>query len=50
MTFDICTMYDTIRPMRKILLLLLCCGALCACGVRSDLAQPTGPLRDYPVY
>ncbi len=38
------------EQMKKIVLLLLCAFVLCACGVKSDLSRPNGPLRDYPVY
>ena len=36
--------------MKKIVLILICAFMLCACGVKSDLSRPNGPLRDYPVY
>lgn len=51
MRVDICIWCDIIKGMKKVMLILLgCLLILGACGVKSDLARPNGPLRDYPVY
>ena len=47
---DINAIYAIIIRMKKVLLLLLCVFILGACGVKSNLERPTGPLRDYPLY
>ena len=40
-----------INSMKKIVIVLLgCLLVLGACGVKSSLSRPDGPLRDYPVY
>ena len=40
-----------IKDMKKIVIVLLgCLLVLGACGVKSNLSRPDGPLRDYPVY
>lgn len=42
---------DIIESMKKVLIVLLgCLLVLGACGVKSNLSRPDGPLRDYPVY
>ena len=44
-------LYDIINNMKKMILILLGCAfILGACGVKSNLSRPDGPLRDYPVY
>ena len=46
-----CVLRGIIIGMKKVLFVLLgCLLILGACGVKSGLSRPDGPLRDYPVY